>query len=229
MDQSAPFPDQPGSVRTVGILGAGRVGTAVARQALPGGYAVALGTAKPPEDIELIVSFTAPGAVAKTAEDVIAGADLVILAIPLSHYRDLARHDFGGRIVIDAMNYWPPVDGTMAEFEGEESSSEVVQRLLPDARIVRALNHIGYHELEENALPPGAAGRQALALAGDDPAARAAVAEFLDRLGYDPVDAGPLRAARFFGAGFPLFGTRLDRAEMTAALHALRPAVAAGA
>jgi len=159
---------------------------------------------------------------------VIADADLVILAIPLSRYRDLARHDFGGRIVIDAMNYWPPVDGTMAEFEGEESSSEVVQRLLPSARIVRALNHIGYHELEENALPPATPGRQALAIAGDDPLARAAVAAFIDRLGYDPVDAGPLHAARGFVAGLPLFGTRLDRAEMLAALDGLGAAVAGG-
>lgn len=228
MDGTGPIAGDTGIIRSVGILGAGRVGTAVARQSLRGGYAVTLGTARPPEDIELIVSFTAPGAVAKAAEDVIAGADLVILAIPLSRYRDLARHDFGGRIVIDAMNYWPPVDGTLAEFEGEESSSEVVQRLLPGARIVRALNHIGYHELEENALPPGTPGRQALALAADDPTARSAVTAFIDRLGYDPVDAGPLRAARGFVAGLPLFGTRLDRTGMIAALTGLGAAVARG-
>ncbi|MCC6735036.1 MAG: NAD(P)-binding domain-containing protein [Bauldia sp.] len=207
--------------RRIGVLGAGRVGNAVARQAMHGGYEVAIGTAKPPEDIGLIVSFLAPGATIASAEDVIAGSDIVVLAIPLAHYRELSRHDFGGRVVIDPMNYWPPLDGHLPEFEGEEGSGEVVQRALPTARLVRALNHIGYHELEENALPPGTPGRQALALAGDDPAARAAVAGFIDRLGYDPVDAGPLVAARGFRAGLPLFGTRLDRGELVATIRRL--------
>jgi predicted dinucleotide-binding enzyme len=206
------------AVRTIGILGAGRVGTALARQALKAGYDVLIATARPPAEIALIVQFMAPGAKAVTAEAAARDSDIVMLALPLGKYRTLDPDSLAGRIVIDAMNYWAPVDGHIAEFDGEAASSQVVQRFLPGARLVRTLNHIGYHELEEQGLPHGHPGRQALALAGDDPDARQAVAGFIDRLGYDPVDAGELAASRSFDAGTPIFGARLQRSEMEALL-----------
>ncbi|MGO4838165.1 NADPH-dependent F420 reductase, partial [Rhizobiaceae sp. 2RAB30] len=112
------------------------------------------------------------------------------------------------------MNYWAPTDGTIDEFEGEESSSEVVQRFLSAARLVRSFNHMGYHEIEEEARPTGDPDRRALAIAGDDAVAREVVAGFVNRLGYDPVDAGPLSASRNFGTGTPIFGAGFGRAEM---------------
>jgi len=205
--------------KTIGILGAGRVGTALARQALKAGYEVKLATAKPPADIALIAEFTAPGAKAVSAEEA-AEADIVVLAMPLFRYAQVSPDKLAGRVVVDAMNYWAPVDGTMPVFEGEASSSEVVQQHLREARLVRTLNHIGYHELEEQALPAGHADRQALAIAGDDPEARSIVAGFIDSLGYDPVDAGPLAAARKFSAGTPIFGSRLKRDELQKLLAA---------
>ena len=106
---------------------------------------------------------------------------------------------------------------------GEASSSEVVQRFLPRARLVRTLNHIGYHELEEQGLPPGHPERRALALSGDDPEARQAVATFLDRLGYDPVDAGDLAAGRIFDVGTAVFGGQLRRYEMERLFQSVSP------
>lgn len=202
------------TISTVGILGAGRVGMALARQALKAGYEVKIATAKPPTEIALMVDLLAPGATSVSADTAARDSDVVILALPLGKYRTLHPENFAGQIVIDAMNYWAPTDGTIAEFEDEASSSEVVQRFLPDARVVRSLSHIGYHELEEQALPPGDPERQALALAGNDAEARRLVAGFIDRLGYDPFDAGELAAARNFDGGTPIFGGRMRLDEM---------------
>jgi predicted dinucleotide-binding enzyme len=211
------------AVRTIGILGAGRVGTALGRQALKAGYDVKIATGRPPAEIALIVDMLVPGAEAVTASTAARDGDIVVLALPLGKYQSLAPQSLADKIAIDAMNYWAPTDGALAEFEGEASSSEVVQRFLPRARLVRTLNHIGYHELEEQGLPPGHPERQALALAGDDPEARHAVAIFLDRLGYDPVDIGGLAAGRKFDVGTPAFGGQLRRHEMERLLQAASP------
>ena len=190
---------------TIGILGAGRVGTALARQAIKAGYPVRIATAQPAADIELLVNIVTPGAEAVEAS-VAAASDLVIVAIPLHKYRTLNPADFAGRVVIDAMNYWAPVDGVHDDFEADaRTSSEVVARFLPGARIVKTLNHIGYHELEEDDRPAGHPERRALAVAGDDAAATALVRGFIDRLGYDAVDAGPLSAGRSFQPATAIF------------------------
>jgi predicted dinucleotide-binding enzyme len=207
-------------IRTVGILGAGRVGTALARQALKAGYEVLVATTRPPAEIELLVEVMAPGAKAVTADVAARTSDLVILAAPLAKYRELDPESLSGRIAIDVMNYWAPIDGTLAEFEGDVSSSEVVQEYLRYTRLVRTLNHIGYHEVEEDALPAGHPERRALAVAGNDAKARATVAEFLDRLGYDAVDAGMLASARTFAIGTPIFEGHWQSATMKRLLDA---------
>jgi 8-hydroxy-5-deazaflavin:NADPH oxidoreductase len=206
------MPDR--SIRTVGILGAGRVGTAIARRALEAGYEVLLATSRPGSEIELIVEVMVPGARAVSADEAARESDLVVLAVPLHRYRTLLPEALRDRIVIDAMNYWPPTDGVHEEFGGEESSSEVVQRFLPETRLVRTLNHIGYNEIEDEGLPAGHPRRRALAIAGDDPEARRVVGEFVDRLGFDPVEAGTLAAARLFVPGTPIFEGRFTRDEM---------------
>nr|WP_199498852.1 MULTISPECIES: NAD(P)-binding domain-containing protein [Mesorhizobium] len=201
-------------IRSIGILGAGRVGTALARLALAAGYEVRVATARPPHEIALLLEVMAPGAEPLSVEALIATSDIVILALPLSKYRELRPELFAGKIVIDAMNYWPPTDGTIEDFERAASSSEIVQDHLAGARLVRAFNHMGYHEIEQEARPEGDPARRALAVAGNDADARAAVSGFIDRLGYDPIDAGPLMASRNFGVGTTIFGAAFDRTEM---------------
>jgi len=205
--------------QVIGILGAGRVGTALARLAVAAGYDVHIATSRPAEDIALLVEIITPGASAGAAADVIAAADIVILALPLSKYRALVPEQLAGKVVIDPMNYWAPTDGALAEFEGEHSSSEVIQRFLPSTRLVRSFNHMGYHEIEQEARPAGDPHRRSLAVAGNDAEARALVAAFIDRLGYDTVDAGPLAASRKFGTGTPIFGAGFSRAELAERLH----------
>ena len=195
-------------VSTIGILGAGRVGSAIARTALEAGYAVHIAGSGPAADIQLIVDIVTPGAVAMSAAEVAASADLVVLAVPMHKFRSVDPATLADTIVIDTMNYWQPIDGDQHEFTGDaRSSSEVVADYFTDARLIKTLNHIGYHDLETDARPAGAPDRHGLAIAGD-PATAAVVAEVINRFGFDPVYAGPLASGAAFEPGSPIFGGR---------------------
>lgn len=198
---------------TIGVLGAGRVGTAVARQAVRAGHTVKIATAKPAADIALLTEVIVPGATAVDRED-LRGADLIVLAVPLHKYRSIDTAVLRDRVVIDTMNYWAPVDGFMDEFETGTSTSEVIAEFLGGARVVKTLNHIGYGDLEIDSYPAGDPQRRALAVAGDDAAAKALVQDFVDSLGYDAVDAGPLAAGRAFENGTEIFNGRHDATRM---------------
>jgi len=208
-------------VRTIGVLGAGRVGTTVARQALRAGYDVLVATASDPAEIELIVEVMAPGARAVTAAEAVGGSDVVVLSVPMRRYDTLDPALLAGRVVVDAMNYWPETDGRLPVMDGEPSTSEVVQDFLAGARLVKTLNHIGYHELETDHSPAGTPGRRALAVAGDDDGARNLVGEVVDRLGYDVVDVGPLAAGRALEPGTEIFSGRHDAEGLRALLTAV--------
>jgi len=203
------------AVRTIAVLGAGKVGTAIARLAIAAGYRVLIAGSGEVAKISLIVEVVTPGAVAVSAAEAVAGSDIVVLALPLGKYRSIPVPLLGGKIVIDAMNYWQPVDGVLAEFEGaDRSTSEIVADLLPESRVVKTFSHLGYHQLEDEARPVGTVGRVALAVAGDDGDAVADVSTLVDALGFDPVDAGPLRSGRRFEAGTALFGAPMSAEPM---------------
>ncbi|WP_425861861.1 NADPH-dependent F420 reductase [Arthrobacter sp. TWP1-1] len=213
---------QPSEARTIGILGAGRVGAAVARQALKAGYDVRIATAKPADDLVLLAEIVTPGAVAVEAAEA-ARADIVVVAVPLHKYRTLQPELLAGRTVIDAMNYWAPIDGEIGDFENDpRSSSEIVQAYLSGSDIVKTLNHIGYHDLEEDDRAAGTADRRALAMAGGSDDAKARVAGFIERLGYDAIDAGPLEAGRAFQPGTEIFNGSHSAEQMRSILAAER-------
>ena len=205
-------------VTTIGILGAGRVGSAIARTALKAGYAVNIAGSGPAADIQLIVDIVTPGAVAMSAAEVAASADLVVLAVPMHKYRSVDPATLAGRLVLDTMNYWQPIDGQLDEFAGDpRGSSEVVAEYFAGARLVKTLNHIGYHDLETDARPAGDPQRHGLALAGDAETT-AVVAEVINRFGFDPVYAGGLEAGAAFEPGSPIFGVRHTAAELATEL-----------
>ncbi|WP_454050568.1 NADPH-dependent F420 reductase [Cellulomonas sp. Marseille-Q8402] len=214
-------------VGTIGVLGAGRVGTAVARQAIRGGYDVLIAASGDPADIELIVGVMAPGAQAVTAAEAAARSDVVILSLPLRRYRTLDPSTLRGKVVVDAMNSWPETDGDIPELADAPSSSEMVQAFLTGARVVKTLNHIGYHELETDGTTPGTPGRRALAVAGDDPDARGVVMGLIEQIGYDAVDAGSLAAGAALEPGTPVFDGRHDAAALRGLLAAGQAAATA--
>ncbi len=202
---------------TIGVLGVGRVGSAIARKALAAGYRVNVSSSKDPEQIALLTEIVIPGATAVTAEQAARDSDLVIVAVPLHKYRTLPVEALAGKVVVDAMNYWAPIDGSIAEFE-QRSSSEVVRDFLPDSRVVKSFGHIGYHELESDGRPEDAPDRRALGIAGDDADAKAIVAEFIGALGFDVVDAGALAAGVNFQPGTAIFSGRHSAADIRSIL-----------
>ena len=210
--------DETGAVRTVGILGAGKVGTVLARLALNAGYRVLLAGPGPASKIALIVDVIAPGAVATTAAELVDESDVVILALPLGKHPTVRVEHLRDKLVIDAMNYWWEVDGIRDDLsDPRTSTSELVQRFLAESRVVKAFNHIGYHDLDEGPRPPGAPDRLGLAIAGRHPEVDT-VAELVDSMGFDPVIAGPLAEGVRFEPHTELFGAVADADEVRAML-----------
>jgi hypothetical protein len=199
------------------ILGAGHVGPVVARLAIKAGHPVSIAASGDPDGIALVTELIIPGAEPRWASDAVADAGIVVLAMPLHRFLDVDPGLLSGKLVVDAMNYWPATDGTLTPFE-DATSSEIVAQRLPGSTVVKALNHIGYHELEDRSRPAGAPDRKAAGIAGNDPAAVAATADLVDRIGYDPVRLESLRAGRALQPGGPVFGAVLDRTHFEQAV-----------
>jgi 8-hydroxy-5-deazaflavin:NADPH oxidoreductase len=177
----------------LGIIGSGKFGTTLARAAVAVGYHVAIASSGPPEHIGLTIAVLAPGAQAMSAQEVARRCEIVVLAIPLHRLRELSPHLFDGKVLVDATNFWEPVDGSDRELAtAAGGTSLIVQRWFASARVVKSLNQLGYHQFEEHQRPAGAPDRVAIGVAADDGAAVAEVMRLVDRLGFDPVDVGPL-------------------------------------
>lgn len=204
---------------TLAILGAGKLGIVLTQLALKAGHTVYIAGSGDPAKISLSIKVLTPGAIAATAIDAIGHADIVILALPLGKYRTVPAEKLDGKLVIDAMNYWWEVDGKDSEFNNPvSSSSEIVADFLTGARVVKALSHMGYHHLLDEAKPVGKAGRKAIAIAGNDNLDNELAAKLVDDLGFDPVIIGPLARGKILEPGHELFGANIDK--RTLLLHA---------
>jgi hypothetical protein len=201
----------------LGILGAGHIGPVVARLALRAGYPVDIAASGDPVDIALITELVIPGARPRWASDAAADADIVVLAMPLHRFLDLNPGPLSGKLVVDAMNYWPASDGVLTAF-ADGGSSEIVATRLAGSTVVKALNHIGYHEFEEQARPAGDSERKAAGVAADDDDAADVVARLVNRIGYDPVPLGSLAAGKVLQPGGPVFGVTLSLPEFERAV-----------
>jgi hypothetical protein len=201
----------------VGIIGAGKLGTTLARAAIAAGYDVLISGMGPADAIALTIDVLSPGAQPAETDEVVRHADIIVLAVPTHRFRELSPDLFAGKILVDAMNYWEPVDGIDAELAAApDGTSTVVQRRFSSARVVKSLNQLGYHELDELRRPKGAPDRIAVGAAGDDSAAVGAVLRLIDRLGFDPVDAGALENSQVLEPDGSPFATTYSAAELSA-------------
>lgn len=206
----------PSTLATLGIIGAGKSGIAIARLALAAGYTVNIASSGRAAQTKVMVDIVAPGANAVDVETVAEGAEFVVIAVPLRRYRDLPLDRLAGHIVIDVMNYWPPIDGILPEFEGvDRPSSAVVQDALPNtAPLVKTFNHLGYHQMEDLARPAAHPERVALSIAADDATAAEKVAAFVDAVGFDPVYIGGLDLSGVLQPETTIFGAALPASEI---------------
>lgn len=200
---------------TIGILGAGKLGIVLGQLARKAGYPVLIAGSGRAEKIALAIDVLVPGATAADGVAVATQADIVILALPLGKYKTVPKHALTGKLVIDAMNYWWEVDGPRDDFiPAGQSSSEAVQEYLSESRIVKALNHMGYHNLHDEARPPRTSGRKAIAVAGDDDTDVETVKHLIDNLGFDPLYIGNLAKGRRLEAGTKAFGANVSSREL---------------
>ena len=199
---------------TLGIVGAGHIGSTVARLAVDAGLDVVVANSRGPETLADLVADLGPRARAATAEEAARAGDVVVLTVPLKALADLPVVAFEGKVVLDTGNYYPQRDGRIAELDDRSTTaSELTARTLPGARVVKAFNNIFFEHLAALARPDAPTGsdeRSVLAIAGDDAGAKQAATALLDTIGYDVVDAGPLAEGWRFQPDTPAYGLPYD-------------------
>ncbi|SDD50916.1 hypothetical protein SAMN05216270_104328 [Glycomyces harbinensis] len=178
---------------TIGLIGSGNIGSAIARLAVAAGHDVVLSNRRGPDSLSGLVAELGPRARAATPAEAAEAGDIVVVTVPLGAYQTVPVEPLRGKVVIDTNNYYPERDGNIPELDDESTTtSELLQAHLPESFVVKAFNNIFFLHIPELARPSGDPERSALAIAGDEEAAKAAVTTLLDSLGFDAHDVGPL-------------------------------------
>ncbi|MEV0713332.1 NADPH-dependent F420 reductase [Asanoa sp. NPDC050611] len=203
----------------IGIVGSGKVGGALTGRFRELGHDVLVANRRGPDSLRPLADQT--GAQASTVRDAAEQSDIVVLAIPTTAVTELPVQAFDGKIVVDAINYYPERDGEIESIMDRAiTSSRWVADHLPGARLVKAFNNISASHLGRNGKPNGETDRIALPIAGDDTAAKEVVEKLVDALGFDPVDAGSLDASWRQQPGTPVYLTDLDASTLRTRLTA---------
>ena len=210
-------------MKTIGLIGAGRIGGQLARLAVKNGYNVVISNSRGPETLADVVRDLGPHARAATPKEAGQLGDIVVVTIPLKNLGDVPVAPLAGKVVIDTLNYYPQRDGHIADLDNEKTTtSEMVQEHLATSNVVKAFNHIYAAELTTHGQPAGSSGRRALAIAGNDPDAKKEVAALIDQFGFDTVDIGPLSESWRIQRDTPGYGPRRTAEELRRDLAAAK-------
>ena len=208
---------------TIGLIGAGHIGSQVARLAIRSGHDVVISNSRGPETLAGVVKDLGPKARAATPAEAATAGDIVVVTVPLKAYRDVPVAPLAGKIVIDTNNYYPERDGHIAELDNESTTtSELLQAHLGSSRVVKAFNHIYAAQLTTDGTPAGTPNRRALVIAGNDAAAKARVTALLDEFGFDTVDAGRLAEGWRIQRDTPGYGPRRTAEQLRTDLAAAK-------
>lgn len=204
---------------TIGLIGSGHIGSAIARQAVARGHDVVLSNSRGPETLGDLVAELGEHARAATAPEAAEAGDVVVVTVPFRNVPDVPVEPLAGKIVIDTNNYYFERDGRFPEIdEGRTTVSEVLADHLGSARVVKAFNVIQAAQIVTAATPAGTPHRRALPIAGDHTEAKRVVADLIDQIGFDVVDAGPLAEGWRFDRDQPPYGAELDAEQLREAL-----------
>jgi predicted dinucleotide-binding enzyme len=202
--------------QTLGIIGAGHIGSNGARAAIAAGYDVVISNSRGPETLTDLIEDLGPKARAATAADAAQAADFALVAVPLGKYKNVPVEGLAGKVVMDANNYYPQRDGRIPALDNNENTtSGLLQEHLPTSKVVKAFNNIRAADIPTTGSPAGTAGRRALPIAGNDADARAQVAKFLDDIGFDAVDLGTLDESWKVERDTPAYVKRTTADELT--------------
>ena len=208
---------------TIGLIGAGHIGSQLARLAVSHGHDVVVSNSRGPQTLGSLVAELGPQARAATPAEAAAASDLGVVTIPLKAIDAVPVEPLKGKIVIDTNTYYPQRDGHIPALDNESTTTaELLQRHLPSSRVVKAFNHIQAADLTAHAQPKGSPNRRALVIAGDDAAAKRTVADLIDRFGFDVVDAGPLSEGWRIQRDTPGYGPRRNAEELRRDLAAAK-------
>jgi predicted dinucleotide-binding enzyme len=181
----------------IGILGAGHIGSTTARLFLDAGHEIAIANSRGPETLRDLITTLGTNAHAVTPAEAATFGDMVLLAIPLKDYTSLPVEELRGKVVIDAMNYYPNRDGNYAQLDSRElASSEMVAAHLPGSRVVKAFNTIWFEHLKTQGKKSAPIDeRRVIFVSGDDAEAKRAVSHLIDEIGFGPYDLGTLHGS----------------------------------
>ena len=204
---------------TIGIIGAGHIGSQVARVAIAQGYDVVIANSRGPETLSELVAELGPKARAGSSVDAAAAADFAVVSVPLAAIETIPVDELAGKIVIDTNNYYFERDGHIEELDNATATvSGLLQAHLPGSRVAKGFNAIEFGDITTDGTPAGTPGRRALATASDFDDAAALLTGFYDELGFDTVNLGPLAESWRVDRGAPAYGARGDAAQIAALL-----------
>ena len=208
---------------TIGFIGAGHIGSTVARAAITAGYDVVLSNSRGPETLAELVTELGPHASAATGTEAAERGDFVVVTIPFHSALEVPAEQLVGKVVIDTNNYYFERDGHIQEIDDHEiTPTGFLQHHLAGSKVAKGFNHIQATQILSDATPAGSLDRRALATASDYPEAIELVTRFFDEIGFDTVVIGPLSESWRIDRDMPGYGGRLTANQLRAKLAEAR-------